>query len=55
MSEEEGFRRRRSIFDLIDEYFESLEAWAERVRETFFERPSWNCRTCTIAGKQRHH
>ena len=48
MSEEEGFRRRRSIFDLIDEYFESLEAWAERVRETFFERPSWNCRTCTI-------
>ncbi|MEM3553447.1 MAG: Hsp20/alpha crystallin family protein, partial [Candidatus Bathyarchaeia archaeon] len=41
-------RRRRSIFDIIDEYFESLETWAERVRETLMERPSWNCRTCTM-------
>jgi len=41
-------RRRRSIFDIIDEYFESLETWAERVRETVMERPSWNCRTCTM-------
>jgi len=45
---EESFRRRRSIFDLLDEYFENLEAWAERVRETIMERPSWNCRTCTM-------
>jgi HSP20 family molecular chaperone IbpA len=41
-------RRRRSIFDIIDEYFESLETWAERVLETVMERPSWNCRTCTM-------
>jgi HSP20 family molecular chaperone IbpA len=41
-------RRRRSIFDIIDEYFESLEAWSERVRETLMERPTWNCRTCTM-------
>ncbi|MBX5320632.1 MAG: Hsp20/alpha crystallin family protein [Candidatus Bathyarchaeota archaeon] len=41
-------RRRRSIFDLIDEYLENLEAWAEGVRETLMERPSWNCRTCSM-------
>jgi len=41
-------RRRRSIFDVIDEYLENFEAWAERVMETLIERPSWNCRTCTI-------
>jgi len=41
-------RRRRSIFDIIDEYFESLEAWAERFRERLTERPSWNQKTCTM-------
>jgi len=41
-------RRRRSIFDIIDEYFESLEAWAERFRERLIERPSWNQKTCTM-------
>lgn len=41
-------RRKRSIFDLIDEYFESLDAWARGIRETLTERPSWNCRACSI-------
>lgn len=41
-------RRRRSIFNIINEYFENFEALAERVRETIMERPSWNCRTCTM-------
>jgi HSP20 family molecular chaperone IbpA len=41
-------RRRRSIFDIVDEYFESLEEWAERLRETLIEKPSWNCRACTM-------
>jgi len=41
-------RRRRSIFDFIEEYFEDLETWAERVRETVIERPSWDHRACTI-------
>lgn len=41
-------RKRRSIFDIIDEYFESLEEWAERVTERFMDRPSWNQETCTI-------
>jgi len=41
-------RRRRSIFDVIDEYFENLEEWAERFREALIEKPSWNRRACTI-------
>jgi HSP20 family molecular chaperone IbpA len=41
-------RRRRSIFDIIDEYFENLQEWAERFREALIERPSWNRRACTI-------
>ncbi|MCD6445415.1 Hsp20/alpha crystallin family protein [Candidatus Bathyarchaeota archaeon] len=41
-------RRKRSIFDLIDEYFEHLEEWAESFRERLREKPSWNCKTCTI-------
>jgi HSP20 family molecular chaperone IbpA len=47
-SMEETPRRRRSIFEIINEYFESLEVWAERFREAILEKPSWNCRTCTI-------
>lgn len=41
-------RRRRSIFDIIDEYFENLGEWAERVREALIEKPSWNRRACTM-------
>jgi len=41
-------RRKRSIFDIIGEYFEDLEEQAERLGETLMERPSWNCRSCTL-------
>jgi HSP20 family molecular chaperone IbpA len=41
-------RKKRSIFDVIDEYFDDLEEWAERFRETLVERPSWNQKACTI-------
>jgi HSP20 family molecular chaperone IbpA len=41
-------KRKRSIFDVIDEYFDDLEEWAERFRETLVERPSWNQKMCTI-------
>ncbi|MEM2994601.1 MAG: Hsp20/alpha crystallin family protein [Candidatus Bathyarchaeia archaeon] len=41
-------RRRRSIFDLIDEYFENLEESFRRLRESLIEKPSWNCKTCTM-------
>jgi HSP20 family molecular chaperone IbpA len=41
-------RRRRSIFDLVDEYFENLEESVRRLRESLLERPSWDRKTCTI-------
>ena len=41
-------RKNRSIFDIINEYFENLEEWTERFRESLIEKPSWNCRACTI-------
>jgi len=41
-------KKKRSIFDVIDEYFEDLEEWAERFRETLVERPSWNQKSCTM-------
>jgi len=41
-------KRRRSIFDMFDEYFEGLEEWAERFREALIERPSWDQKTCSI-------
>ena len=41
-------KRRRSIFDIIDEYFENLEEWAEKFRETIIEKPSWDRRASTM-------
>lgn len=41
-------RRRRSIFEIINEYFENLEDWTERLREPLIEKPSWDIRACTI-------
>ncbi len=41
-------KRRRSIFDIIDEYFEDLEELSERFRERLSEKPSWNQKTCAI-------
>jgi HSP20 family molecular chaperone IbpA len=41
-------RRKRSIFDIINEYFESLEEQVEQLGETLIERASWNCRSCTM-------
>lgn len=41
-------RRKRSIFEIINEYFENLEEWTERLREASIEKPSWNQRACTM-------
>jgi HSP20 family molecular chaperone IbpA len=43
-----AMRKRRSISEIVDEYFANLEGWAERVAGTFGERPSWNLRECSI-------
>ena len=42
-------QRRRSIFDLIKEYIEDVEALAEEFLEpTFAERPSWDVKSCCL-------
>jgi HSP20 family molecular chaperone IbpA len=41
-------RKKRSIFEIISEYFESLEEMTEQLEERLLERPSWNKKTCTI-------
>jgi HSP20 family protein len=40
--------RRRSVSEIIDEYFADFDKWAEGFREVFTERPSWNLRNCSI-------
>jgi len=41
-------KRKRSIFDIIKEYFEGLDEWAESIQESLIEGPSWNQRTCAV-------
>lgn len=37
-----AIRRRHSVFDVISEYFSTMEEWAEQFEEAMIERPSWN-------------
>lgn len=42
-------QRRRSIFDMMRDYIEDIEALAEEFFEpTYMERPSWDARSCCI-------
>lgn len=41
-------KRKRSVSEIIDEYFAGFDKWAEGFREVFTERPSWNLRNCSI-------
>ena len=44
-----SIRKRRSIWDVVDEYFSDLERWTERRENTHLaERPSWNLRDRSI-------
>lgn len=43
-----SIRKKTSISDMIDEYFEDMEKWAEQVRETLSEKPCWDLKTCAI-------
>ena len=43
----ERWKRRRSFFDIVSDYFEQLEDWFESLIEPF-ERPSWNERECCL-------
>jgi len=45
----ESRRRRRSVFDLISDYMEDLEALSEELLEAEMAgRPSWDLRSCCI-------
>lgn len=41
-------KRKPSIFDIFDKYIESLEEWVEDLRGRYFEKPSWNQRSCVM-------
>jgi HSP20 family molecular chaperone IbpA len=41
-------KRKRSIFEIISEYFEDLQERTERFREALIEKPSWNHKACTM-------
>ena len=42
-------QKRRSVFDLIREYIEDIEALAEEFLEpAYAERPSWDVRSCCL-------
>lgn len=41
-------KRRRSFFDVVEEYFENIEELMEQMRTMLGERPSWDQKTCTI-------
>jgi len=41
-------RRRRSIFDLMRDYAEGLDAWADELVEYMTERPSWDVESCCL-------
>jgi len=45
-------KRKRSIFDIISEYFEDLQERTERFREVLIEKPSWNRGACTMEPLQ---
>ncbi len=41
-------RRKRSILDIISEYFENLEEMAEQLEERLIEKPSWDLKACAF-------
>ena len=42
-------RRRRSIFEVMNEYMEDFRTWAEEMIESAVaERPSWDVRSCCL-------
>jgi len=43
-----AIRRKRSVSEIIDEYFADFDKWAEGFREVITEAPSWNLRNCSI-------
>ena len=43
-----AIRRRRSIWEIVDDYFSGVDRWADRFESVYAERPSWNLRDSSI-------
>ena len=43
-----AIRKRRTVSNMIDEYFEDMQNWAEQVRESFGEKPCWDLKNRSI-------
>jgi HSP20 family molecular chaperone IbpA len=43
-----AIRRKRSVFEIFDDYFGDLEKWAEEFEETLVEKPSWDLKNRTM-------
>jgi HSP20 family molecular chaperone IbpA len=43
-----SIRKKRSVWEVVDEYFSDLERWTKRLENTYAERPSWNLRDSSI-------
>lgn len=43
-----SIRKRRSFPEMMNEYFQNLERWAEEFEEPLAKRPSWNLRDCSL-------
>ena len=43
-----AIRKKRSIFEIIDDYLGDLEKWAENFEDTLVERPSWDLKRRTM-------
>ena len=43
-----AIKRKRSVSEIIDQYFADFDKWAESFREVFADKPSWDLRNCSI-------
>ncbi len=45
-------RRKRSIFEIMNEYMEDFDALADKILGTITERPSWDIQSCCLKPLQ---
>src|SRR5512136_450673 len=43
-----AIRKRRSIWEIVDDYFSDVDRWTDRFEGIYAERPSWNLRDSSI-------
>ncbi|MBS7632346.1 Hsp20/alpha crystallin family protein [Candidatus Bathyarchaeota archaeon] len=43
-----AIRKRKSFFDIINEYFGDVEELANQFEDMFMEKPSWSQKNCTM-------